>query len=258
MLTYKNVNRVFIPLLLVFILLKVFCSFSFLWVSILVTTWIFLTAFGSFNIRSNFFLKARHHNYKSKKSEIAITFDDGPNKEFTPRILALLKKHDAKATFFLIGNQVEKNKEIVKSIIKEGHIIGNHTFSHSNNFGFLKTEEVITDLKKTNQVIEELTGLKLTFFRPAFGVTNPRIAKAVKSLNLDTFGWSIRSLDTTKDTKEKILTRITKNSKKGDVILLHDSSEKSVEVLEQFLVFIDKQQLKSVTLAQLFNCKPYA
>lgn len=258
MLTYKNVNRIFIPLLLVFILLRVFYSISFLWVSILVTAWLFLIAFGSFNIRSNFFLTARHHNYSTKESEIAITFDDGPNKEFTPKILALLKKHHAKATFFLIGNQVEKNSEIVKNIITEGHTIGNHTFSHSNNFGFLKTEEIIADLKKTNQVVEELTGLKLNFFRPAFGVTNPRIAKATKELNLDAFGWSIRSLDTTKDTKEKILSRITKNIKKGDVVLLHDTSEKTVEVLEQFLVFIEQQQLKSVTLDQLFNCKAYA
>ncbi len=258
MLTYKNVNRICIPLLLVFILLRVFYSFSFLWISILIITWLFLTAFGSFNIRSNFFLKAINYNYKVKESVIALTFDDGPNAEFTPKILALLKKHNAKATFFLIGNQIEINKEIVQEILEEGHTIGNHTFSHSNNFGFLKTKEVISDIKKTNQIVEKLTGLKLKYFRPAFGVTNPRIAKAVKELGLNTFGWSIRSLDTTKDSKEKIFSRIIKNIKKGDVVLLHDTSNKSVEVLEQFLVFLDKNQLKSVTLDQLFNCKAYA
>jgi len=112
-------------------------------------------------------------------------------------------------------------------------------------------------LEKTNDLIFELFQKKIKFFRPAFGVTNPRIAKAVKQLDLKTFGWSIRSLDTTKDTKEKVLSRITSKVKKGDVILLHDTSEKSVEVLDQLLKYLEKQQLKSVTLDQLFNEKAY-
>jgi len=128
MLTYKNVNRILIPLILVFILLRVFYSFSSLWTSVLIFIWLFLTAFGSFNIRTNFFLKAKHHNYQVHKNEIVLTFDDGPNKEFTPKVLQLLKKHDAKATFFLIGNRIEANTEIVKKILQQGHTIGNHTF----------------------------------------------------------------------------------------------------------------------------------
>ncbi len=257
MLTYKNTNRIFIPLLLVFILLRVFYSFSFLWASIIIVLWLFLTAFGSFNIRSNFFLKAKHHNYKVKEAVIALTFDDGPNKKFTPKVLQLLSKYNAKATFFLIGNQVEENSEIIKEIINQGHTIGNHTFVHNSNFGFLKTEEVISDLEKTNSIVENLFQLKLNLFRPAFGVTNPRIAKAVKALNLQTIGWSVRSLDTTKDSEEKVLNRITKNLKSGDVVLLHDTSQKTINVLEQLLLFMDKNKLKSVTVNQLLNVKPY-
>ncbi|PHS67650.1 MAG: polysaccharide deacetylase [Flavobacterium sp.] len=258
MLTYKNVNRIFIPLLVVFILLRVFYSFSFLWTSILITSWLFLTTFGSFNIRCNFFLKAKHHNFKVKDAVISLTFDDGPNKEFTPKVLSLLKKHNAKATFFLIGNKIPDNQEIVLAILNEGHTIGNHTFKHTNNFGFLKTKEVVSDLKKNTDLIENLFQKKMNLFRPAFGVTNPRIAKAVKELNLDAIGWNIRSLDTTKDSKEIILNRITKNLKKGDVVLLHDTSQKTLEVLEQLLQFMETKNLKSVTIDQLFNCKAYA
>ena len=257
MLTFKNVNIITRVLLLVFALLKVLNYVSILWLIFIGVVWLILTIIGSFHIRWNYFLKAKHHNYQVKDNMISITFDDGPNKEFTPKVLALLGKHHAKATFFLIGNQIEENQELVKEIIDQGHTIGNHTFSHTNNFGFLKIDKVISDLEKNKALVEQLFQLKMNLFRPAFGVTNPRISKAVKKLNLETFGWSVRSLDTTKDTKEKIYKRITQNIRKGDVVLFHDTCEKSVEVLEQFLVFLEKKKLGSVTIDQLFNTKAY-
>lgn len=258
MLTFKNTNIITRALLLVFALLKVLNYISILWLFVIGLVWLTLTIFGSFHIRWNYFLKAKHSNYQVKENIISLTFDDGPNKEFTPKVLHLLKKYNAKATFFLIGNQIEENQELVKEIIEQGHTIGNHTFSHTNNFGFLKTNEVLSDLKKNTALVMQLFQLKMKLFRPAFGVTNPRISKVVKKLNLATFGWSIRSLDTTKKSKEKILDRITKNIQKGDVVLLHDTSQKTVEVLEQFLVFLEKKKLQSVTIDQLFNTKAYA
>ncbi len=258
MLIYKNVNRVTVFLLLVFILLKVLFSISFLWFLFLVVIWLTLTIIGSFHIRWNYFLKAKHHNYNINENAIAITFDDGIHSEFTPKVLKLLNQYNAKATFFLIGKQVEGQQEILKNIIHQGHTIGNHTYSHSNNLGFLKTNEVLSDLKKTQAIVEDLVGLKMNLFRPAFGVTNPRIAKAVQSLQLTAIGWSIRSLDTTKISKEKIFKKITKNINKGDVILLHDTSQKTVEVLEQLLVFLNNGKLKSITIDQLHKLKAYA
>ena len=258
MLTYKNVNRVIVALLLVFILLKAMILISFLWIFLLGLVWLTLTIIGSFHIRWNYFLKAEHHNYQINENTIAITFDDGIHSEFTPKVLKILKQYDAKATFFLIGKQLEGQEEILKDIIQQGHTIGNHTYSHSNNFGFLKTKEVVSDLKKTQAVVEDLVGLKMNLFRPAFGVTNPRIAKAVDSLELTTIGWSIRSLDTTKISKEKILNKITKNINKGDVVLLHDTSQKTIEVLEQLLVFLENRKLKSITIDQLHKLKAYA
>ena len=258
MLTFKNVNRIGILLFLVLLLLKVFYSISLFWIITLLLIWIILTTIGSFHIRWNYFLKAQHNSPNVKDDVISLTFDDGPDNEYTPQVLELLKKYNFKATFFLIGNKIEKNPELVEEIINQGHTIGNHTFSHSNNFGFLKTKEVINDLKKANGLIEKFQDIKLNLYRPAFGVTNPRISKAVKELKLKPIGWSVRSLDTTQDSKEKIVKRVTKNLKKGDVVLLHDTSKKTVEVLEQLLIFIEKKNWISITVDQLLNLKANA
>ena len=100
MLTYKNVNRITGILLLVFVLLKVLLSISFLWLIIIGILWLTLTIIGSFHIRWNYFLKAKHQNHQISDEVIAITFDDGIHAEFTPKVLRLLKQFDAKATFF--------------------------------------------------------------------------------------------------------------------------------------------------------------
>ncbi len=189
---------------------------------------------------------------------MAITFDDGPNPAFTPQVLKLLEKYNAKATFFCIGLHIENHPGLFKNIIKQGHTVGNHTYSHHNMFGFFSSKQVMEELELTNKLVQNITGLKLKLFRPAFGVTNPRIKKALNALKLQAIGWNKRSLDTTGLSKETILKRASKNIKKGDVILLHDSSEKTIWVLEQLLLILQKQNLHAVTVDSLFNIEPYA
>lgn len=189
---------------------------------------------------------------------VAITFDDGPHPNFTPRVLELLQKYNARASFFCVGQQVNQYGVIAKKIVDNGHTIGNHTYTHSNKFGFLGTQKVLLELQKTNTTIKEVTGLEPKLYRPAFGVTNPSISKAVKKLKLTAVGWNIRSLDTTQRSKKVILERITNKIKKGDIILLHDSSEKTVEVLEQLLLFLQQHKMQSVTVDQLLDIEAYA
>jgi len=124
---------------------------------------------------------------------------------------------------------------------------------HANNYGFLNTKQVLADISKTQQLIKETSQIENNLFRPPFGVTNPNIAKAVKTLNLQTVGWSVRSLDTKATNVKSVLHKITKKIKKGDIILLHDSSELSFLILEQLLQFLDKHNYKSVTVNELFN-----
>lgn len=257
MLTFKRVNITFLVLIVLFTILKIKIAISF-WILLLILfMWLLFTALGSFNIRWNYFLTAHHKNDKVRENVIALTFDDGPHPEFTPMVLELLQKFDAKATFFLIGKNVEKYPDLVKDIVNKGHIIGNHSYKHSNNYGFLSTNSLISDLNKNKQLIYDTVGLKMKFFRPPFGVTNPKITKAILSLKLKTFGWSIRTYDTTAKKTEVIVSRVKAKLKKGEVILMHDTSKKSVEALDKVLNYMNEKNLKSITLTQLFSYEAY-
>ncbi|MGB1307264.1 MAG: polysaccharide deacetylase family protein [Oceanihabitans sp.] len=257
MLNFKSINSICIGVLVAISIVEYFYGFTILPYLILGGFWLCITTIGSFNIQWNYYIKSLNYNSKTTKNQVAITFDDGPNPEFTPQVLTLLNKYNAKATFFCIGKQVEKHPNIIKAILKENHSIGNHTYSHANSYGFYKTKKVISDLQLTNKIIEAQTNLKLKLFRPAFGVTNPRIKRALKATKLKAIGWNKRSLDTTNLNQKTILNRITKNLKKGDVILLHDTSAKSIAVLEQLLLFLQQQKIESVTIDTLFNIEAY-
>ncbi|MCX7551456.1 polysaccharide deacetylase family protein [Xanthomarina sp. F2636L] len=258
MLNFKNVNSLAIILLISLIVAYIFLGISLWWFVLLGFLWFTITALGSGLIGWNYHLKALNSNSLISENQVAITFDDGPNPEFTPRVLELLKSYQAKATFFCIGLNTENYPKLINNIINEGHTIGNHTYSHHNMFGFFSTQQVIDELKQTNDLVLEKTGLKLKLYRPAFGVTNPRIKKALEITKLQAIGWNKRSLDTTSLNKEHVLKRASKNLKKGDVILLHDSSEKSLWVLEQLLLILQKKDLQAVTIDKLFNIEPYA
>ncbi len=220
--------------------------------------WFWLTLLGSFLIRWNYHFKSLHSNKSIDSPFVSITFDDGPNTKYTPRVLDLLMKHQAKATFFCIGQQLEKHPEILKRIIADGHSVGNHTYSHSKNFGFFGLAKVRQELEHTNSLVKDLTGLQMKLYRPAFAVTNPIIEKAVKILKLRTIGWNVRSLDTTPRSQAMVLKRITSKISKGDIVLLHDTSPKTVAVLEQLLLFLDEKKLQSVPVDQLLKIDPYA
>ncbi|MCK0145104.1 polysaccharide deacetylase family protein [Arenibacter sp. F26102] len=258
MLKFPVINRLFAIAFIALIILDTIWDISW-WIYLLtVAIWATFTIIGSFHIRWNYHLPALHLNKESQKNWVAITFDDGPHPDFTPKILKLLEKYNAKASFFCVGQRVGLYGGIAKDIIESGHTIGNHTYTHSNKFGFFGTQKVILELQKTNTTIKEVTGLDPKLFRPAFGVTNPNINRAIKKTELQTIGWSIRSLDTTKRSKKAILERITSNLKKGDIILLHDSSEKTVEVLEQLLLFLQHNKMQSVSVDQLLDIEAYA
>ncbi len=230
-LNFKKSYILLITTIIILILIRINYSFSFIYFTIPVIAFLTLIFFGAKNICSQFFLKSKCKS--EDKSEIHLTFDDGPDTETTPKILEVLKKHNQKATFFCIGNKIEKHPEIVKQIIAEGHEIGNHSYSHSNYFDFWGSKKIIAEIEKTNNLIKKITEKDCKIFRPPFGITNPHIAKTIKELELDVIGWNIRSLDTIKS-KEKVLQRI-KKAKPGDIILFHDTKKHTVEILDEFL-----------------------
>ncbi|WP_300689528.1 polysaccharide deacetylase family protein [Chryseobacterium sp.] len=226
------------------------------------SSWVYLFTFfafsavvvwGSFDIGLGYFVNSITHK-RTKVKEVALTFDDGPT-EFTPKFLDLLKEHQVKATFFCIGKQIEKYPEIFQRIIAEGHSIGNHTLSHSNSTGFLSTSKMIEEIEKCDEVMKNTGNIKTHLYRPPFGVTNPNIAKAIKRTHKESIGWNVRSLDTIIDDEKKIYSRVTKGLKKGSIILLHDTSEKTYNVVVDLLVFLKDKKYSTFTVDSIKKSK---
>ena len=215
-----------------------------------------ITAWGVFAIQLNYFSTNCCKKNKISEKEIALTFDDGPHDK-TSEILDVLSKYNAKATFFCIGKQIEKQPEILKRIVNEGHTVGNHSYSHSNWNGFFSTNKIISEIQQTNAIIFQLVNKKVRFFRPPFGVTNPNIARAIIKTNHVIIGWNIRSLDTVIADENTIFERIKKRIKPGSIILLHDTSAKTVNVLEQLLLFLQSESYSTKTIDELLEIPAY-
>lgn len=236
-----------------FILFYLFCN-AFIY-AFQGTFWVYLFCFlmfsavviwGSFDIGLGYFVNSTTHK-RTKIKEVALTFDDGPT-EFTPKFLDLLKENHIQATFFCIGKQIEKYPETFQRIIAEGHTVGNHTYSHSNQTGFLSASKMVGEIEKCDQVMLKTGNLSPRLYRPPFGVTNPNIAKAIKQTGKKSIGWNVRSLDTVTEDENRIYRKVTKALKPGSIILLHDTSEKTYNVLVNLLVFLKREQYSTFTI----------
>ena len=188
----------------------------------------------------------------TKKKQIAITFDDGPVEKNTALVLDILKCNNITATFFCIGKRMNENKELLKRIDEEGHIVGNHSYSHHFFFDFFSTKRLQKELEETNKISQEVIHKKLKLFRPPYGVTTPSLAKVVKQGGYKTIGWSIRSMDTITNDKKKLLDKITK-VKPGDIILFHEKVTLTINVLQAFIDSVKEQGYEIVRLDKLLN-----
>lgn len=210
---------------------------------------------GSFFISLNFHVKAHCGNPLETKKIITLTFDDGPNENTLP-VLDVLKKHNVKATFFCIGKNIEKHPEILKRIVDEGHIVGNHSYSHSNVFDFYRKDRVIGEIQKTDALIESISGKKVQLFRPPYGVTNPSIRRALEVTKHKVIGWNIRSLDGILKDEKIIFARIRNRIAPGGIVLLHDTAH-SVKILERLMLYLEENEYKVVSIEELLNIKAY-
>jgi peptidoglycan/xylan/chitin deacetylase (PgdA/CDA1 family) len=214
---------------------------------LIVLVWANITAVGSYFIQLNYFLTSK--NKLSSTSNILLTFDDGPHPIYTPLVLNILKKHNIKAVFFLIGKNINGNEDIVKQIKEEGHFIGNHSFSHENTFPIWSTEKIKEDIMKCDEKILSLN-IETNLFRPPFGVTNPNIAKAIHQLNFQSIGWSLRTYDTSSTSKEQLIEKVKTKIKGGDIILMHENAPYTVESLEEIINVIDEKNLMFATVIE--------
>ena len=221
------------------------------WVWFIIPAVLFVTVagLGSAFVCSNYHVKALC-SAKTHSKKIAITFDDGPHPE-TLKVLDLLNQYNAKGTFFCIGRQIEKYPEILNQVVNQGHTVGNHTYNHSSTLTL--STRALEELTSTDEIIKNVTGKKPMLFRPPFGVTAPNIAKALKITGHTVIGWNIRSLDTIIEDEKKIFNRIKKRLRPGSIILLHDTSERAVNIFEQLLVLLQENNYTAVTVDELLN-----
>lgn len=204
-------------------------------------------------IKTNALIKRIFRNYvwdiPTKEKIVYLTFDDGPTPEITEWVLLQLKKYDAKATFFSIGNNIEKHPEIFKSILQEGHAIGNHTYNHLNGW---QTKQVsyINDCKRCEEqiILYKKDNKQSKLFRPPYGKIKTGQTTQLIESGYKIIMWDVLSADFDHSiTQEKCLKNVISNVNKGSIIIFHDSLKgfKNLEyVLPKTLDFLKKEGYK--------------
>lgn len=183
-----------------------------------------------------------------REKKIYLTFDDGPTPEITEWTLAQLRQYNAKATFFCIGDNIEKYPDIFKKVIAEGHSIGNHTFSHLNGWK-TQTQNYLENTKKCDDSISKLTNDHCKLFRPPYGKIKKSQAKILLEQGYKIIMWDVLSADFDREiTAEECLKNVLSNIKPGSIIIFHDSIKafKNLEyTLPKTLAFLKENGYKS-------------
>jgi peptidoglycan/xylan/chitin deacetylase (PgdA/CDA1 family) len=163
---------------------------------------------------------------KGKTKKIALTYDDGPNDPYTPQLLDVLAKHEVQATFFLIGRFVARRPNIVRDLVKAGHVAGNHTYTHPPLI-FETSVQVRIQLVSCRQAIEDAVGEHSNLFRPPYGGRRPAVFRIARELGLQPVMWNAIGYDWVENTNpHRIEQNVAKSIRGGDVIVLHDGSHK--------------------------------
>lgn len=212
--------------------------------------------YASAAIGSGVYVKAMCRAATDEKV-VALTFDDAPDPIQTPKVLEVLRQHHVHATFFCIGNQAEAYPDIVRQITADGHLIGNHSYSHSNCFPLFSRRKMQLDLERCDTALAQCTptGNDMKLFRPPFGVTNPTVASAVKSLGYTVIGWNIRSFDTARST-ESAFYRICRRMRPGSIVLLHDRLPNSHILLERLLKYLHDNDYRIERVDRMLKLTP--
>ena len=166
--------------------------------------------------------------------QLALTYDDGPNDPHTLRLLEILAKHNARATFFLIGRYVQRRPDIAREIVKAGHVVGNHTFTHPL-LTFKSEPEIrqeLTDCRSALQdaIGEAFIGKAANLFRPPFGGRRPAVLRIARELGLEPIMWNVTGYDWSPPPAAVIEQKVARQIRGGDVILLHDGGHKKMGV----------------------------
>lgn len=196
--------------------------------------------------------------YRKKENEfmkIALTFDDGPHPRYTPQILDILDKYGIKATFFSIGVNADNYPEAMELIIKRGHEIGNHTYTHPH-VSRLDPTDLHREIEKCEAALYSHTDIKTKLFRPPEGMIEGCVKSVIKQLEYKVILWDIDTMDWAHTPPEKIAENVIKNVSSGDIILMHDYiayNSPTPEALELFIPILLEKGYKFVVISELIG-----
>ncbi|NBJ71192.1 MULTISPECIES: polysaccharide deacetylase family protein [Clostridia] len=199
-------------------------------------------------------IQEEHRKKLTNGKYVALTFDDGPSPQGTPKILKTLEKFDAKATFFMLGSQVDYYPDLARKVVEEGHEIANHTNSHPN-LSKMSDAIIKKELDYTNEKIKEVTGISPSLIRPPYGIYNDNVIKYAKENNQSTILWSVDSLDW-KNRNGSAIQKIVQNEiTPGAIVLLHDIHSTTADALPKLLKTLKQAGYQFITVSQLLDWK---
>lgn len=192
----------------------------------------------------------------AEHGDIAITIDDGPDPEVTPRVLSLLDDYGAHVSFFCVGERVERHPELAREIVRRGHTIENHSQRHRHNFSLLGPGAMQAEILRAQESIERTVGDRPRFFRAPAGLRNPFLDPVLCRLQLRLASWTRRGFDTVNADADKVYRRLSHELAGGDILLLHDGNAARgrtgapviTEVLPRLLDTLRGRQLRPITL----------
>jgi peptidoglycan/xylan/chitin deacetylase (PgdA/CDA1 family) len=193
----------------------------------------------------------------ARRAEVALTFDDGPDPEVTPKVLDLLDRFGARGSFFCIGRKVAAHPEMAREIARRGHRVENHTWSHPHLFACYGPAAQRREVARTQEVIADATGRRPAFFRSPAGFRNLFLDRELQAAGLTLAAWTRRGYDAVESDAEKIAARLLRGLAPGDVLLLHDGSTLHdggnpvvLEALPRVLDGLSSRGLRSVPLGE--------
>jgi peptidoglycan/xylan/chitin deacetylase (PgdA/CDA1 family) len=189
---------------------------------------------------------------------VALTFDDGPNPDSTRRVLDVLERAGQKATFFVVGRKAEAHPDVVREIHAAGHLIGLHGYGHDRLYSLKGPRFVERDIKRSQDAIERICGVRPIIFRPPLGYVTPRTVVGARRAGVELIAWSVRSIDGLGNADPtRVLRRVERGLEEGAIVALHDAAERddfepaSVKALPRILDALERRGLKSVRLDEL-------
>ena len=256
MLTYRRAVLALVGAGALVLALWAWAGVSLAWLAVPVAAYVGAAAYGSSRISSSFFIETKWHG-PTDQPHIALTFDDGPVAG-TARLLEILGRHAAPATFFCIGRRARQQPEVLRQLDAAGHLLGNHTFTHSYFIDLFSTRRLRAEIADTDAAIAAATGRQPRLFRPPYGVTTPNFARALRVSGHQCIGWSVRSLDTIAKDEAALMDKVVAALAPGAVFLFHDTSAVTTTVLDDFLRQARERGFRVVPLDQLLGVIPYA